>query len=284
MMRVCSQPFMFLQVIISPSSLFVLIMNHCLCAVNSTDATTGAIIIDPKCLDHLQFGVADCKTHHPDVEELEPSDDKKPEPNGKKARIVVHKHSNHVHNLVTKRSITFFQMNWMAVKKQNSIHAIKTKVEALGKRGPFMAHLCSVGVCVQCDTTQADNNNLSQTKQTRKNLCHSHSFHCGEFSRNQKELQNKVEHKKVSCNLVDPSSKGKSKYNHTANKKCPVVYIIKIIKHVIAKGSPFVTLEFQCIDNRKPINGNLWQWMKIPDKLNKATFNMPQQHPCHLLP
>ena len=102
MMRVCSQPFMFLQAIISPSSFFGLIMNHCLCAVNSTDATTGAIIIDPKCLDHLQFGVAGHKMHHPDVEELAPSDDEKPRPNGKKARIVVREHSSDTHNLVTK--------------------------------------------------------------------------------------------------------------------------------------------------------------------------------------
>ena len=69
----------------------------------------GAIVIDPKYPDHSQFDVADYETwkeFYPDVEELAPSDDEKPQPLGKKARLTVHKDSDHAHDVVTRRSVT----------------------------------------------------------------------------------------------------------------------------------------------------------------------------------
>ena len=69
----------------------------------------GAVIIDPKCLDHSQFDVADYKTwkeFYPDVEELAPSHDEKPKSLGKKARITIHRDSDHAHDVVTRRSMT----------------------------------------------------------------------------------------------------------------------------------------------------------------------------------
>ena len=53
--------------------------------------------------------MADCETweeFHPDVEELAPSNDEKPKLLGKKARITVHKDSDHAHDVVTRRSVT----------------------------------------------------------------------------------------------------------------------------------------------------------------------------------
>ena len=66
-------------------------------------------MIDPECPDHSQFDVADCDTRrefHPDVEELQPSDDEKPQALGKQATLTVHKDSDHAHDVVTRRSVT----------------------------------------------------------------------------------------------------------------------------------------------------------------------------------
>lgn len=66
-------------------------------------------MIDPNYPNPEQFDVKEYdnrKGFYPDVEEMIPDTKDMPEPKGPKIRITVYKHADHVHDMLTRRSIS----------------------------------------------------------------------------------------------------------------------------------------------------------------------------------
>ena len=69
----------------------------------------GTIIIDPNYPDHAQFDVADYdhwREFYPDVEEMIPGEDERPQAKGPPVRITVYQDADHAHDILTRRSVT----------------------------------------------------------------------------------------------------------------------------------------------------------------------------------